>query len=104
MLHVHRDYQKLIRLRHENPVIVYGIFRPLLTDSETIYAYERELDGEKLIVACNWTASKQECTLFDGVNGEELISNYEEHRDGVLLPYEARVVRVSAGGACGKSE
>ena len=53
MLHVHRDYQKLIRLRHENPVIVYGIFRPLLTDSETIYAYERELDGEKLIVACN---------------------------------------------------
>ena len=97
-------YQKLIRLRHENPVIVYGIFRPLLTDSETIYAYERELDGEKLIIACNWTASKQECTLFDGVNGEELISNYEEHRDGVLMPYEARVVRVSAGGACGKSE
>jgi oligo-1,6-glucosidase len=34
-------YQKLIRLRHEIPVIVYGVFEPLLEDSPSIYAYRR---------------------------------------------------------------
>ena len=85
-------YQKLISLRHTTPIIVYGTFRPLLEDSEVIYAYERELDGKILTVAANWTDKEQECTLFDDLGGEELISNYESHKDGVLQPYEARVI------------
>ena len=94
-------YQKLIRLRHENPVIVYGAFRPLMMDSETVYAYERELDGQKLIVACNWTDKEQPCTLFDecmdaqsadAKGAAELISNYETHKKGLLQPFEARVI------------
>lgn len=85
-------YQKLINLRHTTPIIVYGTFRPLLESSEVIYAYERELDGKVLTVAANWTDKEQECTLFDDLGGEELISNYESHKDGVLQPYEARVI------------
>ena len=85
-------YQKLISLRHTTPIIVYGTFRPLLENSEVIYAYERELDGKVLTVAANWTDKEQECTLFDDLGGEELISNYESHKDGVLQPYEARVI------------
>ena len=85
-------YQKLIRLRHENPVIVYGIFRPLMEESDTVYAYERELEGKRLIVACNWTEKDQACTLFDDLSGDELISNYKEHEKGILKPYEARAV------------
>ena len=85
-------YQKLISLRHTTPIIVYGTFRPLLEDSEVIYAYERELDGKILTVAANWTDKEQECTLFDDLGGEELISNYDSHKDGVLQPYEARVI------------
>ena len=85
-------YQKLISLRHTTPIIVYGTFRPLLESSEVIYAYERELDGKVLTVAANWTDKEQECTLFDDLGGEELISNYESHKDGVLQPYEARVI------------
>ena len=86
-------YQKLIKLRHETPIIVYGIFKPLLEESETIYAYTRELDGQTLTVACNWTAEEQACDLFDNAEGAtELISNYEEHKAGVLQPYEARVI------------
>ncbi len=84
-------YQKLIRLRHANPVIVYGTFRPLMMDSETIYAYQRELEGKVLTVACNWTDQEQPCDLFEQ-GGEELISNYKEHKAGVLQPYEARVI------------
>ena len=85
-------YQKLIRLRHTTPIIVYGTFRPLLPDSEVLYAYEREMDGKVLTVAANWTDREQECTLFDDLEGEELISNYDSHRTGILQPYEARVI------------
>ena len=85
-------YQKLISLRHTTPIIVYGTFRPLLESSEVIYAYERELDGKVLTVAANWTDKEQECTLFNDLGGEELISNYTCHKDGVLQPYEARVI------------
>lgn len=85
-------YQKLIRLRHENEIIVYGTFRPLLEDSDTIYAYERILDGKILTVACNWTEKERSCDLFEGIKGVELISNYETHKAGILQPYEARVI------------
>ena len=85
-------YQKLISLRHTTPIIVYGTFRPLLPDSEVLYAYEREMDGKVLTVAANWTDREQECTLFDDLEGEELISNYDSHKTGILQPYEARVI------------
>ena len=85
-------YQKLIRLRHTTPIIVYGTFRPLLPDSDVLYAYEREMDGKVLTVAANWTDREQECTLFDDLEGEELISNYDSHKTGILQPYEARVI------------
>ena len=85
-------YQELIKLRHTLPIIVYGKFQGLLDDSETIYAYERHLDGQVLTVACNFTDQEQDCTLFDDLAGEELISNYKEHKAGKLQPYEARVI------------
>ena len=85
-------YQELIKLRHTLPIIVYGKFQGLLEDSETIYAYNRLLDGQVLTVACNVTDQEQDCTLFDDLAGEELISNYKEHKAGKLQPYEARVI------------
>ena len=85
-------YQELIKLRHTLPIIVYGKFQGLLEDSETIYAYERHLDGQVLTVACNFTDQEQDCTLFDDLAGEELISNYNTHKAGKLQPYEARVI------------
>ena len=85
-------YQELIKLRHTLPIIVYGKFQGLLEDSETIYAYERHLDGQVLTVACNFTDQEQDCTFFDDLAGEELISNYKEHKAGKLQPYEARVI------------
>ena len=85
-------YQKLIQLRHSLPIVVYGTFHGLLEDSETIYAYTRTLDDQTLTVACNFTDTEQPCDLFENGFSEELISNYKEHKAGVLQPYEARVV------------
>ena len=85
-------YQKLIALRHENPIIVYGVFEPLLMASDVIYAYARHLGNQVLTVACNWTDQEQPCTLFKEETGRELISNYKQHKPGLLQPYEARVI------------
>ena len=85
-------YQKLIRLRHENEIIVEGVFHGLLEDNDDIYAYERTLGDEKLVVACNFTNKEVPCDLFEGKEGEELITNYKNHVAGVLQPYETRVI------------
>ena len=85
-------YQKLIRLRHREKIVVYGRFVPLLEESEEIYAYRREYEGQTLLVAANWTEREVACTLFDQEEGKELISNYKDHQKGILQPYEARAV------------
>ena len=85
-------YQKLIRLRKEREIIVEGIFEGLLNDDENIYAYQRTLGNQKMVVACNFSNREVPCELFAQQEGEELISNYHFHKDGVLKPYEARVV------------
>ena len=85
-------YQELIRLRHTLPIIVYGTFRGLLEDSETIYAYQRLLDGQVLTVACNFTDQEQACDLCEDPAARELISNYKTHKTGALQPYETRVI------------
>lgn len=52
-------YKKLIRLRKENPVIVYGSYDLIFPESEAIFAYTRTLDKEKLLVLCNYSDTEQ---------------------------------------------
>lgn len=88
-------YQKLIALRHEYPVIVYGHFRPLLEQDESIYAYERFDEESRLVVLCNWTDKEVPCALASDKALEgatELITNTKQHLSGRLAPYEARVL------------
>ena len=87
-------YQKLIQLRKTHEVIIDGVFVPLLENDENIYAYERQLGEQKLVVACNFSSQEVPCDLFESLSGEELISNYRSHKSGVLKPYEARVLLV----------
>lgn len=90
---VYAYYKKLIALRHTHEIIVYGTFEPLLEDDPAIYAYARHLDGQTLLVACNWTDHEVPCTLFsDRGEGEELISNVKTEKERTLAPYEARAV------------
>lgn len=95
-------YKKLIRLRKENPVIVFGTYRLILDDHEQIYAFTREWQGERLLVICNFSAVQPRFMLPDDLKfaeAELLIANYEvnpeeEIRSFTLKPYEARVYRL----------
>ena len=46
-------YQKLIALRKEYDVIAYGELKPLDEKNPSVLAYEREYQGEKMLVICN---------------------------------------------------
>lgn len=84
-------YQRLIELRHSMDIITTGSFKPLMEDSDAIWAYER-VDGDRVLtVACNWTDAEQPCNLWDDAPGERVIGNYPDHKPGVLRPYEAYV-------------
>lgn len=89
-------YQKLIRLRKENDIIVYGTYTLLLPDSHEIYAYTRELDGKKLLTVCNFTKETVEFAVPEEfLGGKLLISNTDKEsvqKQEVLKPYEAFVV------------
>ena len=87
-------YQKLIRLRKENEIIVYGNYELLLPEDENIFAYIRTLDNQKLLVVCNFSKSEQKFDFSVYENAKVLISNYNRDagEDGILKPYEATVL------------
>ena len=87
-------YQKLIRLRKENEIIVYGKYELLLPEDENIFAYTRTLGNKKLITVCNFSKSEQKFDFTGYENAKVLISNYGvDIRDGgILKPYSAVVL------------
>ncbi|MGG4044003.1 glycoside hydrolase family 13 protein [Paenibacillus favisporus] len=96
---IFRYYQRLIALRKQNPVMVYGDYQLLLQDHEQIYAYTRTLDEVIWLIALNFSESAAILELderYSGMKRELIIGNYPE--DGMeterLRPYEARVYRM----------
>lgn len=94
---VFKYYQKLIKLRHESELIVYGTYDLILDDDKDIYAYIRTLGDEKLIVYCNFSENTREVELPEEfTNGKVLISNYIDAKVNhkiALRPYEAIVIQ-----------
>ena len=90
-------YKKLIRLRHENEIIVYGDYELLEAESEETFIYKRTYENEHLMVLCNFT--DHEVSVTDAVmeqipdGAEKLITNYADDRGQTLRPYEAKVYR-----------
>lgn len=83
-------YQQLIKLRKEMPLIAEGDYKAALQDSERIYAFERELNGQKLLVLNNFYATQAQVELpLEYQNGQVLISNYETSTIETSLRLEA---------------
>lgn len=90
-------YQKLIRLRKEYEIIVYGSYTLLMPDDPDLYVYTREYEGERLLVICNFTDTDKEFSLPEGWNPDLmkcLITNCgRSSAEAVmkLMPYESVV-------------
>ena len=92
-------YKKLISLRKEHPIIVYGKYEPMLEDNEELFVYTREMDGEKLLVVCSFCDHETHVAIPAEFTGAScLISNTGNAYDRTeltLKPYEAFVLRKS---------
>ena len=89
-------YQKLIRLRKEKDIIVYGGFEPLYRDNEQFFSYIRRQEQEKLLTVCNFSDKNAEMEIPEEFKGAEcLITNLDRtvfEGKIVLKPYEAFVL------------
>lgn len=92
-------YQKLIAFRKDLPIIAEGSYQPAYEDSQQVYAFERQLGDEKLLVLNNFYPDPITIDILpEYQNGEVLLSNYEETQTAevvTLRPYESLAIIVN---------
>ncbi|ARR37397.1 alpha,alpha-phosphotrehalase [Lactobacillus delbrueckii] len=94
-------YQKLIALRKQEAVISSGGFREILPDDQQVFAYVRELDGEKLVVFNNFYGKEAVISVPSDLQecGQVLLDNYQRELSCLpgelsLRPYESLAFRI----------
>ena len=90
-------YKKLVQLRHDNDIVVYGSYELLMEDSEQLFVYTRTLGNEAWLVICNFTKDPIEYQIpkkFQENKAELIISNYPEDQMELIRAYEAKVYKV----------
>ena len=89
-------FRKIVKLRKENAVLVYGKYTLLDKSNPDVYAYTRELDGKKFLILLNFRSDAKAANIgLDLSKAKILIDNYTEpSTDGKLKPYEAVVYQL----------
>lgn len=95
---IFNHYKKLIDIRKNNDTIIYGDYKLLCEDDENIFAYVRELNGDKILVVCNFYDKDVEFKFDGDFNySKVLLSNYNDSSKMIeklkLRPYEAVMYR-----------
>jgi oligo-1,6-glucosidase len=90
-------FRKIVGLRKNNPVLVYGKYTLLDKDNPNVYAYTRALNGKTILVMLNFKnkpASVQ--TGIDLGKARILLGNYPSPTSagGQLRPYEAVIYEI----------
>jgi oligo-1,6-glucosidase len=73
-------YKKLIQLRKQNPVMVYGSFTDHSKGHESVYAYTRELEGTTWFIVLNHSNNTEQFKVpqtFVNMEREPLLHNYD---------------------------
>lgn len=93
-------FRKMVNLRMDNPVLVYGDYELLFPNHEQVYAYTRELDGEKMLVLLNFSEELVKLELPENLSTSELLINnlkeLEQKNSQISLqPYQAVIFDVN---------
>lgn len=99
---IYHYYRKMIKLRKDNLVFVYGGFELLVEEDEKVFAYLRTDEAEKYLVILNFSGDETGFIWPEGKeykSGELVISNYavldpDTVCDINLRPFEARVYKM----------
>lgn len=91
-------YRNLLKFRKENEIAVYGSYKEHLKESRTLYVFEREYEGQRMLVINSFTDKNvrfEAPSGFDLSKGELVLSNYRicplSDNSFVTRPYETRV-------------
>ncbi|CAF3362511.1 unnamed protein product [Rotaria sp. Silwood2] len=92
-------YKRLIRLRKENDIFIYGIYDLILSNHKQIFGYTRTSDTKRAFVLTNLTDRVAQFTLYQGLSSSQLvltnslepIPEHKEEKSFKFHPYEIRV-------------
>ncbi len=92
-------YKRLIHVRKENPVLVYGTYELLVPNHLKLFVYTRTLGNQKALIICNFSEAETSFKVpnrFSHSFSELVINNYavpdkELPKRITLRPYETRV-------------
>ncbi len=89
---VFRFYQKILSLRRDSPAVRHGRFADV-TQGKGYFAYTMTLDGESVLVVCNFDKGKEISGL---PHAEYLFGNYNFSRkpNGIYAPFETAIFKV----------
>ncbi|WP_122645632.1 glycoside hydrolase family 13 protein [Enterococcus mediterraneensis] len=90
-------YQKLIQLRKDNPIMIWGSFELLETEAE-VFAYYRHWENETWLVVNNFSDKPHRLDLTDVTVADVIIQNYDDTitdlKQMTLKPWQSFVVKV----------
>ncbi|AIQ39886.1 alpha-glucosidase [Paenibacillus sp. FSL R7-0297] len=92
-------YRKLIELRKNNPIVVWGDFELVTGVRDQVFMYFRRYEGQTWLVTANFSGEEVPLELPEiGPAGEFIIGNYSRNdvdfKEIQLQPYEAFAVKV----------
>ena len=93
-------FRKIVKLRKEHLVLVYGKYNLLDKTNPNVYAYTRSGEGEKILVLLNFTTHNAVVNIGMNLkNGKMLLSNYKgvpkiNHSSIILQPYQAVIYKL----------
>ena len=91
-------FRKLVKIRKENPVLVYGKYTLLDKNNPGVFAYTRELKGKKMLVLLNFSEKKSPFKIeISLAKSKTILNNYggkSEIKNNILRPYEAMIIEI----------
>lgn len=87
-------FRKMVQLRKDHKVLVYGKYTLLDKENPRVYAYTRELNGQIMLVLLNFGSEAANYDTGLDFTGKKLvISNYDSMPSNAQLrPYEAAIL------------
>lgn len=89
-------FRKLVQLRKQNPILIYGTYTLLDRENPNVYVYTRKLNGENILVLLNFTNQTATYNLnFKLEKHEILLDNYNDckkFKNNQLRPYESMII------------
>lgn len=83
-------FRRIAQIKKASAILRDGGFRELCATAK-VYAFERELNGERIIAIFNFSKKRVNSPISD--DGNVIVSNYgDENKNGKLRPYEFKLI------------